>query len=97
LLLDPTAKRRPIFPRGEKIPGVHEPHASYFLRLWDSGVARVPCALGQEIFLRPPSTITAQFEVKYQFQFISFSRICKKDTSMLISQEIYVTYYDRKL
>jgi len=29
-----------------------------------SGVARVPCALGQETFLRPPLTKTAEFEVK---------------------------------
>jgi len=29
-----------------------------------NGVARVPCALRQEIFLRPPSTKTAEFEVK---------------------------------
>jgi len=28
-----------------------------------SGVARVPCALGQEIFFRPPSTKTTEFEV----------------------------------
>jgi len=29
-----------------------------------SGVARVPCALGQETFLRPPSTQTTEFKVK---------------------------------
>jgi len=29
-----------------------------------SGVARVPCALGQEMFLRPLSTKTIEFEVK---------------------------------
>jgi len=29
-----------------------------------SGVARVPCALGQEIFLRPPSTKVTEFELK---------------------------------
>jgi len=29
-----------------------------------SGVARVPCALGQEIFLRFLSTKTTEFEVK---------------------------------
>jgi len=29
-----------------------------------SGVARVTCALGQEIFLRPPSTKLTEFEVK---------------------------------
>jgi len=29
-----------------------------------SGVTRVPCALGQEISLRPPSTKTTVFEVK---------------------------------
>jgi len=29
-----------------------------------SGVARVPCALGQEIFLRPPSTKIIEFELK---------------------------------
>jgi len=29
-----------------------------------SGVARVPCALGQEIFLHPLSTKTTEFEVK---------------------------------
>jgi len=29
-----------------------------------SGVASVPCALGQEIFLRSSSTKTAKFEVK---------------------------------
>jgi len=29
-----------------------------------SGVARVPCALGQEIFLRPLSTKTTEFEAK---------------------------------
>jgi len=29
-----------------------------------SGVARVSCALGQEIFLRPLSTKTTEFEVK---------------------------------
>jgi len=32
--------------------------------LYTSGLARVPCALGQEIFLRPPSTKTTKFEVK---------------------------------
>jgi len=34
--------------------------------LLESGVARVPCALGQEIFLRPlpPSTKTTGFKVK---------------------------------
>jgi len=32
----------------------------------DSGVARVPCALGQEIFLRPQSTKTTEFEVKHR-------------------------------
>jgi len=39
-------------------------------RLWssDSGVARVPCALGQEIFLRPPSTKPAEFEVKIKYK-----------------------------
>jgi len=30
----------------------------------DDGVARVPCALGQEIFLRPPSTKLTEFELK---------------------------------
>jgi len=29
-----------------------------------SGVARVSCALGQEIFLRPPSTKLTEFEFK---------------------------------
>jgi len=29
-----------------------------------SGGARAPCALGQEIFLRPPSTKLTEFEVK---------------------------------
>jgi len=29
-----------------------------------SGVARVPCTLGQEIFLRPLSTKTTEFEMK---------------------------------
>jgi len=29
-----------------------------------SGVAMVPCALGQEIFLRPISTKTTEFKVK---------------------------------
>jgi len=29
-----------------------------------SGIARVPCALGQEIFLLPPSTKTTEFELK---------------------------------
>jgi len=29
-----------------------------------SGVARVPCALGQEIFLRPPLTKTTEFKTK---------------------------------
>jgi len=29
-----------------------------------SGVAWVPCALGQEIFLRPPSTKLTKFELK---------------------------------
>jgi len=29
-----------------------------------SGVARVPCALGQETFLRPPLTKTTEFKVK---------------------------------
>jgi len=29
-----------------------------------SGVARVPCALGQEIFLRLPSTKLSEFELK---------------------------------
>jgi len=33
-----------------------------------SGVARVPCALGQEILLRPPLTKTAKFEVKNSFK-----------------------------
>jgi len=33
-----------------------------------SGVARVPCALGQEIFLQPPSTKTAEFEVKNRYK-----------------------------
>jgi len=31
-----------------------------------SGVARVPCALGQDIFLRPPSTKLTEFELKYR-------------------------------
>jgi len=31
---------------------------------YSSGVAREPCALGQEIFLRPLSTKTTEFEVK---------------------------------
>jgi len=35
---------------------------------WPSGVARVPCALGQETFLRPPSTKTAEFEVKNRYK-----------------------------
>jgi len=29
-----------------------------------SGVARIPCALGQEIFLRPPSTKLTEFKLK---------------------------------
>jgi len=29
-----------------------------------SGLAKVSCALGQEIFLRPPSTNVTEFEVK---------------------------------
>jgi len=29
-----------------------------------SGVARIPCALGQDIFLRPLSIKTTEFEVK---------------------------------
>jgi len=29
-----------------------------------TGVARVPCALGQEIFLRPLPTKTTEFDVK---------------------------------
>jgi len=29
-----------------------------------SGVARVPCALGQKIFLRPPSTKFTEFKLK---------------------------------
>jgi len=37
---------------------------SRFDFLLGSGVARVPCALKHEIFLRPPSTKTAEFEVK---------------------------------
>jgi len=32
--------------------------------LASSGVARVPCALAQEIFLRPPSTKAIEFELK---------------------------------
>jgi len=35
-----------------------------FLGNMISDVARVPCALGQEIFLRPLSTKTTEFEVK---------------------------------
>jgi len=31
----------------------------------DSGIARVPCALGQEIFLRPLSTKLTEFELKH--------------------------------
>jgi len=34
------------------------------INLPGSGVARVPCALGQEIFLRPLSKRTTEFEVK---------------------------------
>jgi len=36
------------------------------MRIWalGRGVVRVPCALGQEIFLRPLSTKTTEFEVK---------------------------------
>jgi len=33
-----------------------------------SGVARVPCALGQEIFFRPPSAKIAEFEVKNRYK-----------------------------
>jgi len=29
-----------------------------------SGVTRVPCALGQEMFLRPPSAKLTEFELK---------------------------------
>jgi len=36
--------------------------------VWGSGVARVPCALGQEMFLRFPSTKTIKFEVKNRFK-----------------------------
>jgi len=32
--------------------------------MMSSGVARVPCALGQETFFRPPLTKTTEFEVK---------------------------------
>jgi len=45
-----------------------------------SGVARVPCALGQEIFLRPLSAKTTEFEVKNacknleDAKFVYFSR-----------------------
>jgi len=35
-----------------------------------SGVARVPCALGQEIFLQPLSTKTTEFEVKNSFKIL---------------------------
>jgi len=42
------------------------PPLSTLLRHWlsHSGVARAPCALGKEIFLRPLSTKTTEFEVK---------------------------------
>jgi len=33
-----------------------------------SGIARVPCALGQEIFLRLPSTKLTEFELKTYVQ-----------------------------
>jgi len=33
-----------------------------------SGVARIPCALEQEIFLRSQSTKTAEFEVKIWYK-----------------------------
>jgi len=43
--------------------------ATDFMNLYQfSGVARVPCALGQEIFLRPPSTKPAEFEVKNRYK-----------------------------
>jgi len=34
----------------------------------DSGVARVPCALEQEMFLRPLSTKTTEFEMKNRYK-----------------------------
>jgi len=37
-------------------------------RLPSSGVARTPCALGQEMFLRPLSTKTTEFEVKINYK-----------------------------
>jgi len=33
-----------------------------------NGVVRVPSALGQKIFLRPPSTKTAEFKVKNRYK-----------------------------
>jgi len=57
----------------------------------ESGVARLPCALGQEIFLHPPSTKTTEFEVKmgakvrmkqkqniYCSYFVLFLRVIKR-------------------
>jgi len=48
------------------------------------GVARVSCALGQEIFLHPPSTKTTEFEVKNR---------CKKAEKQ--KQNIYSSYFVR--
>jgi len=47
-----------------------------------SGVARVSCALGQEIFLRPLSTKTTEFEVNIG------AKVLKKQ-----KQNIYYSYY----
>jgi len=40
------------------------PLTSPFKNQPDSGVVRLPCALGQEIFLRSPSTKFTEFELK---------------------------------
>jgi len=39
-------------------------YISFIANSFASGVARVPCALGQEIFLHSLSTKTAEFKVK---------------------------------
>jgi len=40
-----------------------------------SGVARAPCALGQEIFLHPSSTKTTEFEMKNKCESCGRSKI----------------------
>jgi len=47
-------------PRG----GAYVHRYAKILLILDSGLTRVPYALGQEIFLLPPSTKTAEFKAK---------------------------------